>query len=174
MKEPFFSLLRTGLGWGENNLKIFPISVAEWKKVWMQAQKQTVCGFVFAGIEKLPAEMQPSKEIMMRMWTYTERIKKTNLIIGVVANEILGWYEAEGLEPTIIKGITSGALYNRPELRSPGENFAHSVKAKNRQYVYYIKLFHYFVLVYPFWKKFIWMSIPKRIGNRLLLILKLK
>ena len=346
MKEPFFSLLRTGLGWGENNLKIFPISVAEWREIWMQAQKQTVCGFVFAGIEKLPAEMQPPKEILMRMWTYTERIKKTNLKIGVVANEILGWYEAEGLEPTIIKGITSGALYNRPELRTPGDidlffqenydkavpvarskgadvtlddnhdvfdykgihvelhhrafktlypvkdldlspirfesesyrggmlnvkanamlmmihparhfmnegiglrqlcdwamflkkyegcpeleeawkevkrqgaerfvveftaiavhylglqlkdeekwigksreslrekmleiimergNFAHSVRAKNRQYVYYIKLFHYFVLVYPFWKKFIWMSIPKRIGNRILLILKLK
>lgn len=344
MKEPFFSLLRTGLGWGENNLEIFPISVAEWKEVWINAQKQTVCGFVFAGIEKLPAEMQPPKEIMMRMWTYTERIKKTNLKMGVVANEILEWYEAEGVEPTIIKGITAGALYNHPELRTPGDidlffpenyekavpiarskgvevilddnhdvfdykgihvelhhrvfktlypvkdldlstirfesnsykgrmlnvkvnamlmmmhparhfmnegiglrqlcdwavflkkyedfpeveeawnevkrqgaerfaveftaiavnylglqlknpykwigkskagmrdrmleiimergNFAHSVRVKNRLYVYYMKLFHYFARVYPYWKRFIWMSIPKRIGNRLLLILR--
>ena len=344
MKEQFFSLLKAGLGWGDNNLNCFPLSATEWQKIWMQAQKQTVCGFIFAGIEKLPAEKQPPKEMMMQMWALTERIRKANMKMVVVAKEICGWFENEGLEPTIIKGITAGALYNNPELRMPGDidlffpndyekavpivkgkgievtledfhdvftykgvhvelhhtafrpllpiknmdfspiclesenysgrmlnikanamllmmhparhfmkegigirhlcdwamllkkyeectevedawnemkrqgaerfvieftaiaveylglqlkhkerwignskpkmrekmldiimergNFAHSVRAKNSLYVYYMKLFPYFGQVYPFWKKFIWKSIPKRIGNRLLLILK--
>lgn len=344
MKEQFFSLLKAGLGWGENYKDIFPISAAEWRNIWQQAQKQTVCGFVFAGIEKLPAEMQPPKEMMMQMWAFTERIRKANLKMAVVAEEIIGWYEEKGLKPTIIKGLTAGALYEHPELRMPGDidlffpenynmavpiarskgievtlddnhdvfdykgvhvelhhtafrplfpvknidfspipsdsvnykgkmlnvkanamlllihpakhfmkegiglrhlcdwavflkryeespelseawdevkrqgaerfaveftaiavhylglqlkdpekwigkskdrlrekmlgiimergNFAHSVRAKNSLYVYYMKLFPYFVQVYQFWKKFIRYSIPKRIGRRLLLILK--
>ncbi len=120
-RELFFSLLKAGLGWGEIDLKGFPITAGEWRAVWLAAQKQTVCGYIFAGIEKLPAEMQPPKEMMMQMLTFTERIKKSNLKMQATAGEITGWFEAEGLRPTIIKGITAGALYDRPELRMPGD-----------------------------------------------------
>lgn len=120
-RELFFSLLKAGLGWGEIDLNGFPITAGEWRAVWLAAQKQTVCGYIFAGIEKLPAEMQPPKEMMMQMLTFTERIKKSNLKMQATAGEITGWFEAEGLRPTIIKGITAGALYDRPELRMPGD-----------------------------------------------------
>lgn len=121
MKEQFFYLLQKGLGWEGNNMDFRPMSVEEWKGIWHIAQKQTVCGIVFAGIEKLPKEMQPPKNMMIQFWSLTEQIRKANMKMVSAAKEMTEWFENEGLEPVIIKGIAAGALYPNPELRMPGD-----------------------------------------------------
>lgn len=123
-----FFLLRKGLGMGdtgvsehESDTPVFTISDREWMDLWAMALKQAVCGIVYDGMGKLPKEMQPPRRLMLQFMAYTEGIRKANMRMRSAAEEIVGWFEEEGLEPMVIKGLTVGALYPNPELRMPGD-----------------------------------------------------
>ena len=121
MKEQFFFLLSSGLGFRNDKPTGFPLTEKQWMNIWNIALKQTVCGLIFAGIEKLDYEIQPPKKLLMQFLAYSEQIKKSNLKIRSVEEEILGWFNSEGLEPVVIKGQSVSVLYPVQNLRMPGD-----------------------------------------------------
>lgn len=122
LKEAFFALLRAGL-WGTVPEQDMFVSFTEkqWREVLFMAQKQAVLGVIYAGISRLSRELMPDRNTLLKLYTLTERIRVTNLQITAVAQEVCAWFEQEGLEPIVMKGMSVGAFYAEPNLRQPGD-----------------------------------------------------
>lgn len=60
----------------------------EWKRLFYFAQKQSLVGFLFCGIERLPNEQRPKRELLLRWYAMAEIIKKTNAKLNVRCAEL--------------------------------------------------------------------------------------
>ena len=71
MYKAFFHLLRVALG----QSKAMPekLSRDDWEVIWSTAQRQTLVGVLFMGVERLPAEQRPPRELLLRWFSYAER-----------------------------------------------------------------------------------------------------
>lgn len=120
--DAFFVLLRAGL-WGTTPDPALFVDMGrkEWVALLQMAQKQAVLGLVYAGISRLPKELMPESQVLLRLYGFVEQIRKQNARIDEVTQEICSWLEAEGLEPIVLKGRSIGAIYVEPNLRQSGD-----------------------------------------------------
>lgn len=120
--KAFFALLRAGL-WGITPDPAFFVSLTEmqWRSLVAMAQKQAVIGLIYAGISRLPKKLMPNQQLLLRLYGFSEQIRKSNAKVVAVAQEVCGWFEAEGLEPIILKGLSVGTFYAEPDLRQSGD-----------------------------------------------------
>ena len=51
------------------------------------AVQQTLAGVLFAGVERLPAEQRPPREVLLKWYALAERIKQTNRVLNQRAVE---------------------------------------------------------------------------------------
>ena len=98
----FFALVRCGIG-KENSLPYSP-TPEEWRNLFEMAKKQTLIGITFAGIEKLPSEQRPPKNIILQWYTVSESIKSTNADLNKKVTAISQKFKAEGFNNCILKG----------------------------------------------------------------------
>ena len=86
------------------------------------AQKQSLMGIAFRGIELLPQEQRPSKALLLQWYMATERIKARNAELdrkaASVANRLLG----DGFPCMILKGQGIAQLYHINENEDENEN----------------------------------------------------
>lgn len=120
--DAFFALLRAGL-WGTTPDPAFFVSFTEtqWQALLALAQKQAVLGLIYAGVSRLPKELMPDQQLLLRLYGFSEQIRKSNAKIIAVAQEVCSWFEEAGLEPIVLKGFSVGAFYATPDLRQPGD-----------------------------------------------------
>lgn len=121
-EKAFFSLLRAGL-WGivPDPALFVSFSEMQWQALLVLAQKQAVLGIIYEGVSHLPKELMPNQQLLLRLYVFSEQIRKSNAKIIAVAQEVSGWFEEAGLEPIILKGMSVGAFYSEPDLRQPGD-----------------------------------------------------
>ena len=117
--ELFFALIRCGIG-KASALPYTPAPV-QWHELFDIAKKQTLVGIAFAGIEKLPQEQRPPKEILLQWYSLCESIKSRNIDLDRKAVAISQKFEAEGFSNCILKGQGIAQLYPNPLLRIPGD-----------------------------------------------------
>ena len=119
MYKAFFHLLKVALG----QSKELPqkISRDEWEVVWCAAQRQTLVGVLFAGVERLPVEQRPPRELLLRWYSYAERIKHNNRLLNQRAVETVAYFKEEGFESCILKGQGVATYYPNPLLRTSGD-----------------------------------------------------
>ena len=117
--ELFFALIRCGIG-KENTLPYSP-TVEQWKELFELSKKQTLSGITFEGIEKLPQEQRPPKDIILQWFSLRERIKSTNTSLNKKAVIISQQFKKEGFNNCILKGQGIAQLYPNPLLRTPGD-----------------------------------------------------
>lgn len=120
--DAFFALLRAGL-WGTTPDPAFFVSFTgtQWRALLALAQKQAVLGLIYAGVARLPKTLMPDQQLLLRLYGFSEQIRKSNAKVIAVAHEVCGWFEEAGLEPIILKGISVGTFYAEPSLRQPGD-----------------------------------------------------
>lgn len=120
--DAFFALLRAGL-WGTTPDPAFFVSFTEtqWQALLALAQKQAVLGLIYAGVSRLPKELMPDQQLLLRLYGFSEQIRKSNAKVIAVAQEVCSWFEEAGLEPIVLKGFSVGAFYATPDLRQPGD-----------------------------------------------------
>ena len=120
--DAFFALLRAGL-WGTTPDPAFFVSFTgtQWQALLALAQKQAVLGLIYAGVSRLPKELMPNQQLLLRLYGFSEQIRKSNAKIIAVAQEVCSWFEEAGLEPIVLKGFSVGAFYAEPDLRQPGD-----------------------------------------------------
>ena len=120
--DAFFALLRAGL-WGTTPDPAFFVSFTgtQWQALLALAQKQAVLGLIYAGVSRLPKELMPNQQLLLRLYGFSEQIRKSNAKVIAVAQEVCGWFEEAGLEPIVLKGFSVGAFYATPDLRQPGD-----------------------------------------------------
>ena len=117
--ELFFALIRCGIG-KENSLPCSPTS-EQWTELFEIAKKQTLVGITFVGIERIPSEQCPPKEIILQWYTLCESIKNKNIDLNKKVVIVSEKFRSKGFSNCILKGQGIAQLYPNPLLRTPGD-----------------------------------------------------
>ena len=80
-----------------------------------------MAGIFFGGIEKLPAEERPPREVLMPWIAVAERVKAANRFLNRRAAEVSARLRADGWRHCILKGQGVATFYPEPLLRQPGD-----------------------------------------------------
>ena len=117
----FLELMRAGL-WGvaadPDNFK--PDST-DWRAVLRIAKEQTMMVVVTDGIETLPKELWPSKEVMMKLAMMRVKTSQAHQLLNSTIAQIVAALEAEGVHSVLLKGQGIAQNYRRPESRTCGD-----------------------------------------------------
>lgn len=117
--ELFFALVRCGIG-KEKSLPHCP-TPEQWQELFDMAKKQTLVGIIFDGMETLPTEQRPPKDIIFQWYSLCENIKKQNIDLNKKVVAISKKFKEEGFNNCILKGQGIAQLYPKPLLRTPGD-----------------------------------------------------
>lgn len=117
--ELFFHLIKCGIG-KENALPYTPAE-DEWELLFEIAQKQTLAGIAFAGIERLPQEQRPPKGVLLQWYKMRTLIKSKNAELDKKCAIVSAKFKSEGFNNCILKGQGIAQLYPDPTLRTPGD-----------------------------------------------------
>ena len=91
----------------------------EWQELYSLAQKQTLVGIAFRGVEQLPAEQRPPKSLLMRWMMATERIKAMNADLDCKALAVANKFLEEGFPGVVLKGQGIAKLYRETHPNPP-------------------------------------------------------
>ena len=117
--ELFFQLIRCGIG-KQSELQSTP-TAQQWNELFEIARKQTLAGIAFAGIEGLPQEQRPPKEVLLQWYKLCSIIKSKNVELDGKCAAVSQKFMSEGFSNCILKGQGIAQLYNNPALRTPGD-----------------------------------------------------
>lgn len=117
--ELFFALIRCSIG-KEKRLPSAP-TAEEWQELFAMSKKHALAGITFFGIENLPQEQRPPKNILLQWYLLRENIRKTNAVLNSKASAITARFKDEGFSNCILKGQGIAQLYPDPTLRTPGD-----------------------------------------------------
>ena len=91
----------------------------EWQELYSLAQKQTLVGIAFRGVEQLPAEQRPPKSLLMQWMMATERIKAMNADLDRKALAVANKFLEEGFPGVVLKGQGIAKLYRETHPNPP-------------------------------------------------------
>ena len=117
----FLELLRAGL-WGvAADPENFKPDSTDWKAILRIAKEQTMMVVVTDGLETLPKELWPPKEVMMRLAMMRVKTSQAHQLLNSTIAQIVSALEAEGVHSVLLKGQGIAQNYRRPESRSCGD-----------------------------------------------------
>ena len=123
LKQAFLVLLRQGL-WNRKEaiIPIFPLTPDEWQQIYEMSVKQTVQGIVYDGINWLPKEQQPPRNILIR-WTVTiDQLERMNRRQNALLNALPQLFgQTPAIPFQVLKGQGIAALYTNPLHRLCGD-----------------------------------------------------
>ena len=107
----FFELLQVAIGC-RSKLSAVPTK-EEWVTLLEVSVKQSLAGITFAGVERLPKEQWPEKEIVFQWMAITAQIEQQNVKTTEVCLQLVKRVEAEGFKTCILKGQSNYAYYSK-------------------------------------------------------------
>ena len=116
----FFDFLRFCIGSDSE----IPSSLkeADWKELYVIAQKQCLVGILFDGIKKLPAEhVGMKKELLLQWMAESQMLEKANVRLNDAAILVSEWFRKKGFRTCILKGQGNALMYPNPYSRTPGD-----------------------------------------------------
>ncbi|MCI7273142.1 nucleotidyltransferase family protein [bacterium] len=108
-------LLQVALGI-RNSLSRIP-SDEEWDNVYKLSVSHGVVGVLYGGIERLPKEQRPPKELLLEWFGQAECYRRMYERQRKAVESLNELWRAEGLKVFELKGDTIGRFYPRPDLR---------------------------------------------------------
>lgn len=117
----FLELLKAGL-WGvAADAGAFRAREVDWRKVLRIASEQAVAVVVMDGIETLPQELWPPKEMMMKLMMLRMKTGQMHLLLNSTLSQIVGALDSGGVPSVLLKGQGVAQNYRIPESRSCGD-----------------------------------------------------
>ena len=117
----FLELLRAGLWSVAADPDNFKPGSVDWRAVLRIAKEQTMLAVVADGIETLPKELWPPKEVMMKLAMMRLKIEQTHVLLNSTIAQIVRALEAQGVPSVLLKGQGIAQNYLRPESRTCGD-----------------------------------------------------
>lgn len=114
-----FELIKVALG-TRDALSRVP-DAEEWGRLFELSRKQTLVGVCFSGIERLPAEQRPPRELLMQWYGLTHKIEERNSVMNRRTEETTRFFRSHGFDTWILKGQGIAQLYLQPERRQSGD-----------------------------------------------------
>ena len=153
--EKFFQLLRLVIGSSD---MIPRIEKGEWSAIYEIAQKQSLLGVVFDGIQKMSdiskrkgESMEMDVDLLMTWMGKCKQIEKRNHHLDEAVDKVSAWFLKKGFRSCILKGQGNALMYPHPEHRTPGDidiwvsgkpseviRFVHSISPKEKASYHHI------------------------------------
>ena len=105
----FFELLQVAIGC-RSRLSAIPTNEG-WSSMLDIAVKQSLVGILFTGVERLPKEQWPEKQIVLQWMALTSQIEQRNVQTTEACQELIKKFEADGFKTCILKGQANYAYY---------------------------------------------------------------
>ena len=115
----FLELAQVSLG-TRDRLSRTP-SAAEWSDMYLQAQKQSIVGVLMDGLEHLPQEQLPSKELLLQWIGDAQLIEHHNTLHDTVLRKTYQCLKEGNIPVAFMKGLVGGARYANPQRRACGD-----------------------------------------------------
>lgn len=151
----FFQLLRLTIG---SSTDIPLIQKEEWKSIYEIAQKQSLMGVIFGGIQKMSDATKATGDLMemdinllMNWMGICKQIEKRNYQLDEAVGKVTAWFEKEGFYGCILKGQGNALMYPCPGHRTAGDidiwvsgkpseviRFVHSISPKEKASYHHI------------------------------------
>ena len=109
----FFELLQVSIGC-RSRLSAIPTNEG-WSSMLDIAVKQSLVGILFTGVERLPKEQWPEKQIVLQWMALTSQIEQRNVWTKEVCQELIKKFEADGFKTCILKGQANYAYYPKEQ-----------------------------------------------------------
>ena len=102
-------------------------SKEEWRDLFADAQKQSVVGIAFAGVQRLPEEQWPPRALLFEWIGAAESIKQRNATLDRQCVKLQKRFGEAGIRSSILKGQGVARYYNgRPSSSIINENPEHN------------------------------------------------
>lgn len=100
-----------------------PESIGEidWSGLFSFACKQAIAGVLFDGVNRLPKEMVPPRELLMKWFAMSEQIRKRNMQLNADAVEVYNMFRSAGFRCCVLKGQGNAMMYDNRFARTPGD-----------------------------------------------------
>lgn len=106
---------------GEASATLNNIERREWLRVIALAEAMEVSGLAYDAMVTLAKEQQPDVEVAMRWTANVQATERDNRLMRERFAACMERFEAHGLEPIVMKGMTLSALYPNPLHRPVGD-----------------------------------------------------
>ena len=112
----FFELIRIAIGQQER-LRSTP-TAEEWKEAYDLAQRQTLTGIAFCGVQRLPEEQRPPRQLLMKWYMAAEQIRRKNEQMDRRTVAVANKFAEEGFPGVVLKGQGVAQLYRVEQIES--------------------------------------------------------
>lgn len=119
MDDLFIELLQVSLG-TRYELPRAP-SAAEWVSIYLESQKQAVLGLMLEGLERLPKEQLPKRDLLLQWIGLAQMNERSYLLQCEKANKLTARFRIGGFDICVLKGIGTAQLYPIPARRQCGD-----------------------------------------------------
>lgn len=119
MRNLFIEILQMALGTRERLSRV--PNGAEWIALRQESQRQAVLGLMVEGLELLPKEQRPPKELLLQWIGQVQMNESSYQLHCERARELTIRLEAAGYNSCILKGIGTAQLYPVPARRQCGD-----------------------------------------------------
>lgn len=147
MHELFFELIRVSIG-TQKHLSRIPAE-REWEKIYKLAEKQSLLGVCFVGLQKLGADADEGfvrigmSEMLYLAWMgMAAKIQQRNEQMDGHTQEVLAHFRKEGFPCQVLKGQGIASLYNSLQgLRQSGDVDVWVARGRKQLYEHSLKMF---------------------------------
>lgn len=120
IQKQFFALLQSGL-WGTAIDTTLFDEHTDWQSLYQSAKRQTLLGIVFDGMQHLPQELRPKRELYLKWCNTLMQIEENNHLLNRELSNVYALYRTNGIEPVLLKGQGAAQNYRNPLHRQCGD-----------------------------------------------------
>lgn len=106
----FYTILQSAIG--KTVQLSHTLSEKEWNEIFGLAKKQALVGIMFEGVERLPQEQWPPKNVVLQWAMMVESIKHRNRQTTDVCLRLTEALSKDGFETCILKGQANHVYYD--------------------------------------------------------------
>ena len=119
MTEQFRQLVQISLGL-RDRFDTAP-TLEQWRNIYAEADKQTLMGILFTGVDGLPDDQAAPFKVRGRFAMMTWQISEKSAMASRRAEEATRFFAEHGRRSYILKGPSVARLYEHPERRQSGD-----------------------------------------------------
>ena len=117
----YFRFIRFSLGLDEDFMSSEVLRVFDWDGFLCFAKAQALAGIAFDGVQRLPKEQAPPKEMLMSWLMLSQTVRQQNLRMNRATAYIYNKVCRAGLRCCILKGQGNALMYPNSYSRMPGD-----------------------------------------------------
>lgn len=115
----FYELIQASLGF--RGLLSRTPSVQEWSALYKESERQAILGITLMGIETLPDEQRPSKELLLNWIGVGEAIRQQNKLVNQRLSQLIKMLTDANQRYCLLKGQGNARMYPNHFSRNAGD-----------------------------------------------------